>query len=346
MRAFAPCARSSASAARSTREVTGRLTESLGGVRVVKGYHAEARERRGLLGRRGPAPAKRAEDPHRHLLLEPLVHRAPGRRGRGRHVRRRASDPGGHLTVGGFFTYTMFLGFLVAPDLPDRVDRHPAHGSPGRARAHARGAARAAGGRGSAPDAWRCRAVRGDVVFEDVTFAYEAGKPGARRRVLPGRAGHRHRARGPLRRGQVHDHRPHRRVPRAHRGPRPRGRRWTSRPCASTPTARSSASCSRRRSSSTARSARTWRSRGPEAGEAECCAACRIARVDEFAESFPRGLRHRRGRARGQALGRPEAARLHRARDPRRPAHPDPRRGHVEPGLGVGGPHPGRALPT
>ena len=25
-------------------EVTGRLTESLGGVRVVKGYHAEARE--------------------------------------------------------------------------------------------------------------------------------------------------------------------------------------------------------------------------------------------------------------------------------------------------------------
>ena len=30
-------------------EVTGRLTESLGGVRVVKGYHAEEREARRLL---------------------------------------------------------------------------------------------------------------------------------------------------------------------------------------------------------------------------------------------------------------------------------------------------------
>ena len=40
----APCARSSASAGKIQGEVTGRLTESLGGVRVVKGYHAEARE--------------------------------------------------------------------------------------------------------------------------------------------------------------------------------------------------------------------------------------------------------------------------------------------------------------
>ena len=30
--------------AKITGEVTGRLTESLGGVRVVKGYHAEQRE--------------------------------------------------------------------------------------------------------------------------------------------------------------------------------------------------------------------------------------------------------------------------------------------------------------
>ncbi len=33
-------------------EVTGRLTESLAGVRVVKGYHAEAEEARGVCGRR------------------------------------------------------------------------------------------------------------------------------------------------------------------------------------------------------------------------------------------------------------------------------------------------------
>ena len=41
---WAPCGRSSASAARSRRRSPGRLTESLGGVRVIKGYHAEARE--------------------------------------------------------------------------------------------------------------------------------------------------------------------------------------------------------------------------------------------------------------------------------------------------------------
>ena len=38
-------------------EVTGRLTESLGGVRVVKGYHAEAQEAARVRGRRG-APAR------------------------------------------------------------------------------------------------------------------------------------------------------------------------------------------------------------------------------------------------------------------------------------------------
>ena len=37
-------------------EVTGRLTESLGGVRVVKGYHAEAREAEVFARRGGAAP--------------------------------------------------------------------------------------------------------------------------------------------------------------------------------------------------------------------------------------------------------------------------------------------------
>ena len=36
-------------------EVTGRLTESLGGVRVVKGYHAEAREAEVFAARRAAA---------------------------------------------------------------------------------------------------------------------------------------------------------------------------------------------------------------------------------------------------------------------------------------------------
>ena len=45
-------------------EVTGRLTESLGGVRVVKGYHAEAREADGLLRRRRAAAAEHSAGPH------------------------------------------------------------------------------------------------------------------------------------------------------------------------------------------------------------------------------------------------------------------------------------------
>ena len=57
--------------------------------------------------------------------------------------------------------------------------------------------------------------------------------------------------------------------------------------------------------------------------------ACRIARVDEFADQLRAGLRHDRRRARRQALRRTAAARLHRARHPGRSAHPDPRRGHL-----------------
>ena len=45
-------------------EVTGRLTESLGGVRVIKGYHAEDREATRLCRRRGSAFAKRDEVAH------------------------------------------------------------------------------------------------------------------------------------------------------------------------------------------------------------------------------------------------------------------------------------------
>ena len=45
-------------------EVTGRLTESLGGVRVVKGYHAEAREAEVFAAGRGAAAGQRPQDPH------------------------------------------------------------------------------------------------------------------------------------------------------------------------------------------------------------------------------------------------------------------------------------------
>ncbi len=55
----------------------------------------------------------------------------------------------------------------------------------------------------------------------------------------------------------------------------------------------------------------------PEASEAEILAACRIARVDEFAEAFENKYDTDRRRARRETLRWPEAARLHRARDSR-----------------------------
>ena len=61
--------------------------------------------------------------------------------------------------------------------------------------------------------------------------------------------------------------------------------------------------------------------------------------------SDSRRVRHDRRRARGEALGRPAPARRDRARDPRRPAHPDPRRGDLEPRQRERGADPGRPTP-
>ena len=77
--------------------------------------------------------------------------------------------------------------------------------------------------------------------------------------------------------------------------------------------------------------ARTSATRRPGATLDEIKEACRIAHCDEFISQFPEGLRHDRRRARHQAVGRAAAARVDRARDSGQPAHPDPRRGDVEP---------------
>jgi subfamily B ATP-binding cassette protein MsbA len=96
-------------------EVTGRLTESLGGVRVVKGYHAEAREEKVFA-----AGVQRLLD----NVLQTLT--ATSLMGLGatslmgivsaaimflgaRHIL------AGTMTLGVFLEYTIFLGLLVAP---------------------------------------------------------------------------------------------------------------------------------------------------------------------------------------------------------------------------------------
>jgi subfamily B ATP-binding cassette protein MsbA len=96
-------------------EVTGRLAESLGGVRVIKGYHAEEREEAVFAG----GVQRLLENVMRTLTATSVMGLSAsllmGVVGAvimyvGAH-----QIMAGTLTLGGFFTYTLFLGFLVAP---------------------------------------------------------------------------------------------------------------------------------------------------------------------------------------------------------------------------------------
>ena len=78
-------------------EVTGRLTESLGGVRVVKGYHAEEREAE-VFGGRPAAAGQRVQVPDRDVADEPVGHGADGHRRRVVMVRRRPPDRRRHTS--------------------------------------------------------------------------------------------------------------------------------------------------------------------------------------------------------------------------------------------------------
>jgi ABC-type multidrug transport system fused ATPase/permease subunit len=96
-------------------EVTGRLTESLGGVRVVKGYHAEESEANVFA-----AGAQRLlQNVISSLTAQSLMSLAStailGIVGAlimylGAH-----QVVGGRLTTGGYVTYVMFLAFMIAP---------------------------------------------------------------------------------------------------------------------------------------------------------------------------------------------------------------------------------------
>jgi ABC-type multidrug transport system fused ATPase/permease subunit len=96
-------------------EVTGRLTESLGGVRVVKGYHAEEREER--VFSRGVQ--RLLQNVMRTLTLSSVMTLSAsllmGVVGMVIMYVGALQIVAGKMTVGGFVTYTLFLGFLIAP---------------------------------------------------------------------------------------------------------------------------------------------------------------------------------------------------------------------------------------
>ncbi len=96
-------------------EVTGRLAESLGGVRVVKGYHAEAREE-GVFAK---GVQRLLNNVMRSLTATSLMSLSAsvllGLVGAIIMYVGARQILAGTLTIGGFFTYTMLLGFLIAP---------------------------------------------------------------------------------------------------------------------------------------------------------------------------------------------------------------------------------------
>jgi subfamily B ATP-binding cassette protein MsbA len=96
-------------------EVTGRLTESLGGVRVIKGYHAEKREESIFAA----GVMRLLDNVMRTLTATSVMSLSAsvllGGVGAVTMYIGAHQILAGTLTVGGFFSFTLMLGFLVAP---------------------------------------------------------------------------------------------------------------------------------------------------------------------------------------------------------------------------------------
>lgn len=157
-------------------EVTGRLTESLGGVRVVKGYHAEDSEANVF-----------AEGAQR--LLKNVISTLTAQ-----SIMALSSTAvmgivgalvmylgarqvlAGQLTTGGYVTYTMFLAFMIAPLMSlVNIGTQITEALAGLDRT-----AEILNEREE--DAYPKRkvvlpSIAGDVVFENVVFEYDPGKP-------------------------------------------------------------------------------------------------------------------------------------------------------------------------
>ena len=157
-------------------EVTGRLTESLGGVRVVKGYHAEDREEKVF-----QAGVKRLLDNVLKTLTATSLMSLASSALMGivsaaiMYLGARQILSGG-MSLGTFFTYVAFLAMLVAPVMQiagigplitealaglertrEILNEKPEDETPSRT--------------------LRLDRIRGSVVFEHVSFAYDTGKP-------------------------------------------------------------------------------------------------------------------------------------------------------------------------
>ena len=157
-------------------EVTGRLTESLGGVRVVKGYHAEASEAEVFAG----GARRLLENVISSLTAQSTMSLAStsvlGIVGAMIMYLGAHQVVSGKLTTGGYVTYVAFLAFMVAPiaqlvSIGTQLTEALA-GLDRTTEIMNEGEEDAAADRTVALDT-----MRGEVRFDEVTFAYEEGKP-------------------------------------------------------------------------------------------------------------------------------------------------------------------------
>jgi ABC-type multidrug transport system fused ATPase/permease subunit len=157
-------------------EVTGRLTESLGGVRVIKGYHAEAREEEVFAA----GVQRLLNNVLKSLTAISLMSLSAtvllGLIGAIVMYVGSRQILGGTLTTGGFMMFTAFLAFLGAPifqivGIGTQISEALA------------GLERTKEVLRERPEDEDPRRqltigeVRGEVAFESVDFEYEAGKP-------------------------------------------------------------------------------------------------------------------------------------------------------------------------
>jgi subfamily B ATP-binding cassette protein MsbA len=156
--------------------VSGRLTESLGGVRVVKGYHAEPREAAVFsagVGRLLANVLKTLTATSVTGLISTLLLGLVGAAVMYVGARQILA---GHLTLGGFFTYTLLLGFLVGPLFQlVSIGTQLTEALAGLERTR-----EVLRERPEDEDPQRTETLprlEGEVVFEDVAFAYTPGKP-------------------------------------------------------------------------------------------------------------------------------------------------------------------------
>ena len=153
-------------------DVTGRLTESLGGVRVVKGYHAESREEAVFAG----GVARLLENILKTLTATSVLSLAStlllGIVGAAVLYVGARQILAGSLTIGGLFTYTMLLGFLIAPVFQVvSIGTQLTEALAGLERTH-----EILGERPEDLDPRRTVAlgrIEGYIAFEDVSFSYD-----------------------------------------------------------------------------------------------------------------------------------------------------------------------------